>query len=334
MTDREKEIDKDRRAVELAALLLLIPVLKTAREHAGHAVAIGHNPGDAWKASFLGDDKIHQPGITEVLAYAAVASWMLGYWRSIASYAEAVHGHIIPMDAIRDAVTSRPAAVLRNAGASDELSEVIRGVGGPDALASRVMQAAQNAEAQAETISNRLVGQLTDLPLPEPIRFTTTGDALEVLSPDGIHYPTAIADQQAKVFEIIDRNGFGPDKVYTVRGIIEAQTVLSHEDGMDDANKRPELALALWGGYYRAVLDNKTTVQCRGLNGTTKAKDWPEWKRIHPPNHFGCRSAIVWLYRRPGELPPAEVEPHMTPEAWAKFDAEKLQMLEYLTRWN
>ncbi len=54
---------------------------------------------------------------------------------------------------------------------------------------------------------------------------------------------------------------------------------------LENADNRP------WWTYV-AVLDDKTTSYCRGLDGLTFRHDDPFWASHYPPNHFGCRSRV------------------------------------------
>lgn len=46
---------------------------------------------------------------------------------------------------------------------------------------------------------------------------------------------------------------------------------------------------------FIAIDDARTTVGCRGKNGTILPADDPFWDKNFPPNHFGCRSNIMGM---------------------------------------
>jgi len=59
--------------------------------------------------------------------------------------------------------------------------------------------------------------------------------------------------------------------------------------------KSPDL-----GGFvemleYSAILDSRTTEICERLDGKIYKVDDPIWNRISPPNHFNCRSRLVYV---------------------------------------
>lgn len=43
---------------------------------------------------------------------------------------------------------------------------------------------------------------------------------------------------------------------------------------------------------FDAVVDNRTSEQCRSFNKVTKPVDDPFWEMYYPPNHFRCRSTV------------------------------------------
>lgn len=46
-------------------------------------------------------------------------------------------------------------------------------------------------------------------------------------------------------------------------------------------------------GQIRSTIDNRTTQQCRDLDGLIFALDDPIWSFIYPPGHFRCRRRVV-----------------------------------------
>lgn len=52
---------------------------------------------------------------------------------------------------------------------------------------------------------------------------------------------------------------------------------------------------------YDALLDNRTSELCRGLNGTILPADHDFWKTRYPPNHHNCRSGVRSLTRQGAE---------------------------------
>lgn len=54
-----------------------------------------------------------------------------------------------------------------------------------------------------------------------------------------------------------------------------------------------EIADAMQGMRYSAIIDTRTTQICQFLDGKTFRLDDPELDRLTPPNHFQCRSLLV-----------------------------------------
>lgn len=43
---------------------------------------------------------------------------------------------------------------------------------------------------------------------------------------------------------------------------------------------------------FIAILDDRTTPVCEGMDGTIKPVDDPVWSKYYPPNHYMCRSTV------------------------------------------
>jgi SPP1 gp7 family putative phage head morphogenesis protein len=66
---------------------------------------------------------------------------------------------------------------------------------------------------------------------------------------------------------------------------------------------------------YSAILDDRTTVICSALDGSTWAEDSPEWDRYRPPNHFNCRSVLIPVTENDGWDGRESPEPTVQPQA-------------------
>ena len=66
---------------------------------------------------------------------------------------------------------------------------------------------------------------------------------------------------------------------------------------------------------YSAILDDRTTLICEGLQGKTWAADSDLWNEFRPPNHFGCRSVLIPVTQLDGwdgvESPAPSVQPQV-----------------------
>lgn len=57
----------------------------------------------------------------------------------------------------------------------------------------------------------------------------------------------------------------------------------------------PDLGRFIKMFQYSAILDARTTEICERLDGVTLPVDHPDWNRIQPPNHFNCRSLLLYV---------------------------------------
>ncbi len=65
---------------------------------------------------------------------------------------------------------------------------------------------------------------------------------------------------------------------------------------------------------YDAILDDRTTDLCRGLNGTIRRQDDPFWNTHVPPLHHACRAGLRTLSQRQVEARGGEtLTPHADP---------------------
>lgn len=75
---------------------------------------------------------------------------------------------------------------------------------------------------------------------------------------------------------------------------------------------------------YDAVVDNRTTEICLGLDQLTLPADDPQWGGIYPPNHHRCRAGIRsqtrrQVERRGGATKPADMPNVNVPEGFGKL---------------
>lgn len=93
--------------------------------------------------------------------------------------------------------------------------------------------------------------------------------------------------------------------------IVRTNTTSLFADSRRLAFEDPLVTEAFPAMEFTAVLDNRTTDQCEGLDGAQYPVGDPIWNRITPPLHFNCRSTIVPVAakefdgrsRDPGALP-------------------------------
>lgn len=82
---------------------------------------------------------------------------------------------------------------------------------------------------------------------------------------------------------------------------------------------------------YVAVMDDRTSKICGGLDGMIKPTNDPFWSRYTPPNHFQCRSTVRPLHIteiEDNDIKPTRGKPPVEPQEG--FDASPAEMLRTL----
>lgn len=83
----------------------------------------------------------------------------------------------------------------------------------------------------------------------------------------------------------------------------DAAAVQSFNTGEQQFYKT-QVADELHSFEYIAILDDKTTQWCRACNGHTYTPWGMAYNAVNPPKHFGCRSMLEPIWKRPGEVLP------------------------------
>jgi hypothetical protein len=79
--------------------------------------------------------------------------------------------------------------------------------------------------------------------------------------------------------------------------VVSAQMATKWESFEDDAILK-----------FRATIDDHTTVICHSLNGLTKPKSWPGWKKYWLPLHWGERSNIIETTDEPDDIAESDLD--------------------------
>ncbi|HEX8323093.1 MAG TPA: hypothetical protein VF595_04190 [Tepidisphaeraceae bacterium] len=330
---KARDQDRDRRIVELVAMLALLPMLRTAAEHAAQAVRIGVDPAAAASAVLQGDPAVHQAGIAPVLASAATTAWLLGLHRSRANAAEHATGHRVTLNAAREALQGTPNVLHPPRRYADAVGRLVSAAGGPVAVSRYHASALVRTRPVVDRIDRRVAARLHSV--------SVAGPSMLLTPPPGAHTPTAIADAMQQVRLAFDRAGMGTRTSWYVEGrhpaagepnvSSAAETVVETIVGMDyDAGREfgsqaiaempepvadvlppalpPQRSVntkpKLWGFTWSSVIDGRRCRYCRRLHGMTAPVGHAVWEVLRPICHHGCRCSRIDRYITPGQTLP------------------------------
>lgn len=331
MTDlerRSRQIDRDRRAVEFAAMMAMLPLLAAAADHAAQAIRIGTNPVTAASAVLTGTPALHQPGIADVFASAGTGGWLLGYHRSQAVAAERVAGRTVGMGTYQQAVRATPNILRPPAAQAPVIRRIVARAGGEQAVQRRYDGLLERARPVVRNIETRVAQRLQ--------MITVRGPAAEYTPPPGAHLPDAIARAMDESRIAFERAGVGartswyipdrhpkagePNVSANAEALVEAVVGEQYEAGrLAGARDADRYGVdggmptrTLWGWTWSSVVDGHRCRYCRKLHGTTAPLDDPLWEQFGPLLHFRCRCCRLERYQLPGREPPRTRRPDLT----------------------
>jgi SPP1 gp7 family putative phage head morphogenesis protein len=241
----------------------------TARRHAVSAVRIGADPVKAARDVLWGNTILRLPGITETVSRGLVGSHLLGLRRT-ALAARQHYGH----------------DVLTLSRAGDKMDAWMRKLADVAAVTeAETASLFQRARAVASGLVQRITAPL----------FRRVASAPQTAAPVGESVaPRVVVEEMRRQFE---KAGFVPGAEYGIAGPVGDAMTRSYESGRARGWRTAAVSEKLWGLHYSAILDGRTTELCRGLDGTTLPLADPFWSQWTPPNHFGCRSAVVEVWK-------------------------------------
>jgi len=98
--------------------------------------------------------------------------------------------------------------------------------------------------------------------------------------------------------EWVERNGINSigvlkDNPHYISNVFRTNQATYYAAGKWHAIKEmPDLKDVVEALEFIAVLDDRTTPVCEGMDGTIKPVDDPIWSTNYPPNHYMCRSTV------------------------------------------
>ena len=120
-----------------------------------------------------------------------------------------------------------------------------------------------------------------------------------------------LQEVQNKLIEALNKGTPYSDFKDELNEILKNRGYIKKEDGSQwrlDTIYRTNLQSAYMAGRYKqqqevvknfpyweyvSILDNRTTVSCRDLNGTILPANDPFWKINYPPRHYNCRARVI-----------------------------------------
>lgn len=265
----------------------------TAQRHAAAAMRLGHDPAQAVRDVLVGNQSLGLSGIGEIIARAMVTAHLLGLRRT-ALAARQHYGHeILTLSRAGDKMHDWTRKLIDAAAVTE--SEVVglfaRARAAAARLVSRMIQPLLKrvdavAEALAKTGVEPVVLPSLNLPVPDVGGYVPS---LPVYQPSMRQVVRELGDQ-------FNRAGFVPGNEYGIATGLSGGMVRAYESGRARGWRTPQISEKLWGLHYSAILDDRTTTLCRGLDGTTLPTDAAFWQQWTPPNHYGCRSCVIEVW--------------------------------------
>lgn len=304
---RSGAIDRDKRSIENAALVGIYPILTTARDHAQQAIRIGYDAAQAARDVIDGNERIRQHGLGYWLEWAAIAAWLLGYWRTLATAAAMDTGKPHSIAAIRKAITQTRDFEHPN-GAYREAIAGVRQRVGVETLAARVGSAEAVAGRQAKTLtlklSERLGGIRVDL-----------GPSLNKYVQPGAHLPDDISRAMDEARIAFRKSGLDRNHAFLIETVTEAVVAKNYEEGRDSgADSTTGARLVHWGWIWSSVIDDHECPRCAKLHETQAPIGDPLWQQFGPQAHFGCRCCRLEVWKRRDDADPPIRRPNLTDE--------------------
>jgi len=315
----EIAVEQDRIAVEKKVMAALLLLMGSAEEQTIAAAAAGTALIPTARNVIKGNRSIHQPGFAPTLAWGMTAAWLIGQMRLLADFQQVANQRAIPIIGTRN-------TILRTADLTQLPPWIENVAGGSREIEARHIRNLQIAENQVDIMLPGLENRLAVLQVAPP----APGQPIPVNGVGGQHIANDVQDAQETIREAFDDSGLSPDKPFTAETTIEANTMFHYEKGAEQAEESPQISRRLWGYYYATIDDNRRTILCTTLNGTTLPKEDPFWETFTPPCHFGCRSWLRRIWLTDVSTGPKIVVPRWTDDQRNAFAQQKVNFLRYM----
>jgi SPP1 gp7 family putative phage head morphogenesis protein len=102
-------------------------------------------------------------------------------------------------------------------------------------------------------------------------------------------------------------------KPYRLETILRTNVTDAYNQGRLAMMMDPETLPYLAAVKFSAILDTRTTEQCRLMHGKFFRRADPELRRAAPPLHFNCRSILIPITKGAGEAIPIPEGDFVTP---------------------
>lgn len=287
----------------------------------------------ASRAVQLGDAAF--PSLVPIIARQALLARLEGRWRAVLEYERATRRRYRrPMQLSRRDDEDRKdrealAWLIAFLGMSD--GEVQTMTGESVRLAKRatagieipVMKRIERATLRGEALTEMPTQPATSNPL-DPFGDYGRRDVLADL------FPRFTVKERGDIF---DRAGVGRTNTHTLDLWAETVAYSQYEAGRDDIHKTPQVREVLWGYRWSSILDDRTTLGCRHLDGWVAPLDDRWMTALMPPRHFNCRSVLVPVWQSSAlSKPPEPIPPRATDDDLGRYLDEKLEFIGFINK--
>lgn len=267
-----EEMDRERRRLELAALILALRIGNKAAKFARDAARLGHDPAQAAADVLLGNPMLDLPGLTPVLSDLLISADLAGRLHTLQNV-DVYHGLPKPRSLAGSALDPTQAEAAAAETMYDAAAEqTVREISGA------VQQAIRDATIESVTADDSIratIGRLNGATASAGI----TADASHVIQ-------TQFRTASAQAYAAGRWDSLHHPSLY---GLITAFRLRTIRD--DHTSK---ICLT------------------PGLDGMTRPPGDPVWYRLWPPLHWNCRTVVVELYEDAPtftEIPPVVAMP-------------------------
>jgi len=276
-----------------------------AQRHATAAIRLGHDPIQAARDVLVGNSAIGQAGIGETIARALVTAHLLGLRRTALAARQHYRREVLTLSRAGDRMNEWLRKLVDLTAISE--SEVVGLFARARAAAAAIVQRMtapllKRVGAVADAVAKAGVEPVAlpslNLPVPDVGGYVPS---LPIYQPSMRSVARELADQFQKA-------GFVPGAEHGIENSLGVGMVRAYESGRARGWRTPQISEKLWGLHYSAILDTRTTQLCRGLDGTVLPLADPFWQLWSPPNHYGCRSAVIEVFESTRlNQPPADL---------------------------
>lgn len=144
---------------------------------------------------------------------------------------------------------------------------------------------------------------------------------------------TPVVDRVGRAREIrkaFDKSGVGKVSTRLIDTWAETVSYVEFESGRRDGDSLPAVSEMLYGYRWSSILDDRTTLGCKHLDGWVAPVGDKWMEALAPPRHFNCRSVLVPVWQSSTMKAPTPVPPKATESDLGRFLDQKLKYTGFL----